>query len=114
MNRKYLNVSLIAGLVLAVVFALFRWQISAGIVLGLAFYRIYFYLLSTHINDVIDEGVSQGGRTLTILPKIGRLLVLIFPFLAAYLLPEYIDFIGVAIGLLMFKVCAIIMSFIER
>lgn len=113
MNRKYLKVSLIAGLVLAVVFAFIRWQIAVGILLGLGFYQLYFFLLTMHMNEVIDEGVA-GGKILTIWPKMVRLFVLFFPFLVAYLLPEYVNFIGVAIGLLMFKFCMLVMTFIER
>ncbi len=113
MNSKYLKVSLIAGLVLAVVFAFIRWQIAVGILLGLGFYQLYFFLLTLHINEVISEAAANG-KILTIWPKMVRLFVLFFPFLVAYLLPEYVSFIGVTIGLLMFKFCMFVMTFIER
>ena len=35
-------------------------------------------------------------------------------YLVAYLLPEYVSFIGVTIGLLMFKFCMFVITFIER
>ena len=113
MNSKYLKVSLIAGLVLAVVFAFIRWQIAVGVLLGLVFYQLYFFLLTRHMNEVISEGAANG-KMLTILPKMVRLFVLFCPFLVAYLLPEYVNFIGVTIGLLMFKFCMVVMTFIER
>jgi len=113
MNSKYLKVSLIAGLVLAVVFAFIRWQIAVGILLGLGFYQLYFFLLTMHMNEVISAA-EENGKILTIWPKMVRLFVLFFPFLVAYLLPEYVNFIGVTIGLLMFKFCMFVMTFIER
>jgi len=113
MNSKYLKVSLIAGLVLAVVFAFIRWQIAVGILLGLGFYQLYFFLLTMHMNEVISAA-EENGKILTIWPKMVRLFVLFFPFLVAYLLPEYVNYIGVTIGLLMFKLCMFVMTFIER
>ena len=114
MNKKLLNISSVVGLGLAAVFLFLNRAISVGIIFGLLVFRLYFYLLTNSINDYIDSALYEDGKSLTILPKMVRLFVLILPYLGAFLLPEYISYIGVTIGLLIFKICVYVYSAVDR
>ena len=109
MDRKILNLSSICGLILSAVFLLFNWRMTVGTLLGLAIFRLYFYLLSRSIIDLIDADISGNA-----FDKMVRLVILILPLLAGFLFPDYISFWGAFVGLMAFKITAVIYSIIYR
>ena len=103
----------ICGLIIAAVFGFLNWKVSLGIILGLIFFRIYFYLLTSSIDDTLAFGIAEGkiGR---IISSSGRIIILVMPLLVGMLLPQYVNVWGSFIGLILFKVCAVIYSAVRK
>ncbi|MBQ3375089.1 MAG: ATP synthase subunit I [Erysipelotrichaceae bacterium] len=106
MEKKILHISEICGLVIAALFCFFNWRISRGIVLGLAFFRLYFFLLSTSMSEAMSEQSASAGTVL--IYSIGRMVAMALPLLIGVLLPQYFHIIGCFIGFMIFKIAAII------
>lgn len=100
-------------MILAAVFGFLNWKVSLGIILGLIFFRIYFYLLTSSIDDALAFGQNESrfGR---IISSSGRILILVMPLLAGMLLPQYVNVWGSFAGLVLFKVCAVIYSAVNK
>ena len=109
MDRKILNISSICGLILSAVFLLFDWRMTTGTLLGLLFFRVYYYLLSRSIIDLIEAEISGNA-----FDKMVRLVILILPMLVGFLFPDYVSFWGAFAGLMAFKVTAVIYSIFSR
>ena len=91
---------------LAALFCFLNWRISRGIVLGMVFFHIYFYLLSSTLNHAIDSGKQNIG--LTMLSAIGRMAAMALPLLMGILLPQYFNVFGCLAGFVLFKVAALL------
>lgn len=100
MLEKVLKISLMAGLVTAAVCFLFSMRTAVGVILGLVFYRIYMWLLSSQMDDTLSYQRSFFSAS-----QILRYMMLAFPMLLGFVFPQHVGIAGVVIGLLMFKIC---------
>ena len=73
-----------------------------GIVTGLVFYRVYFMLLASGIEDAIN------GHMIAPLGSMLRIFCLAIPLLLGVKLPQYFNIWGIMAGLAMFLVGAVI------
>ncbi len=104
MEKKILISAVGASAAAALVSLLIDWRISAGLIVGILSFLMYYAVLYVDISEQLKSKESKR-KILTIIAKTVRLLLLIFPLFIAYLFPEYVSFWGVAAGLLMFKIC---------
>lgn len=112
MQNKEIKYSTTIGLLTALVLVFFERSWALGVLLGCLCYALYFFLLSYSIND-LTSARPTGGLLVSLGPVL-RLFVLAIPLLVSFLVPEMINTFGVMIGLLLFKITAIIMSLIEK
>ena len=101
MKLSYYAGSAVAAVVAAAVFLFINWQISTGILAGMLFFLLYYHLLKSDFESLLKE---EKPRILT---KIFRMFVLVVPMLASFLYPQYLSIIGVAVGILLSKLCLI-------
>ena len=73
-----------------------------GIVTGLVFYRVYFLLLASGIEDAIN------GHMVAPFGSILRIFCLAIPLLLGVKFPQYFNIWGILAGLAMFLVGAVI------
>ena len=97
---------------LAALFCFFNWRISRGIVLGMVFFHLYFYLLSSSLNQAIMAGKRNIG--FTILSAVGRMVAMALPLLIGILLPQYFNVFGCLAGFVLFKVAALATAMIKK
>ncbi len=103
MEKRALTLSAVLVMAAAAVFLFLDWRISVGLVVGLLCFRLYFMLLTEHIDSIIEAGKAKG--TGVRLAPLLRLLVLALPLLAGAALPQFISIWGVFAGEMMFKLC---------
>ena len=106
MEKKILHISEICGLVIAALFCFFNWRISSGVILGMVFFRVYFFLLSASMSEAMSEQSASPGTIL--IYSVGRMVAMALPLLIGVLLPQYFHIIGCFIGFMIFKIAAVI------
>ena len=72
----------------------------------MVFFRLYFYLLSSSMNEAMTLGKRSPGTV--IMSGIGRMLAMALPLLIGILLPQYFNVFGCLAGFVLFKVGAFI------
>ena len=90
------------GLLIAILLVVFDYRLTAGMILGLAFFRIYYYFLSENMTDQLEtdsESRLRGYGSTAI-----RLLILAFPMLVSMVIPEVFSVWGAFFGLMAFKI----------
>ncbi len=108
MENRIVRYSTICGLALAAALLIFDWRWSAGIVIGLVFFVIYFLMLRLKIDEQLSAAGS--GKASDAFSKAARMLILAVPLLLGFVFPEFISFWGVFIGLMMFRVTLVVTS----
>lgn len=80
-------------IVIILVSAIIDWRISVGIIVGYPFSLLHSWLLKARFSSLTTHkaGLNKAGL---------GLLVLAMPMLISMLLPQYVHFIGVFIGLI--------------
>jgi hypothetical protein len=109
MEKKLIRRSTIASLIIAGILALWDWPAGLGCLLGAAGYYLYYFLLTASVDEAIRRGAGQpAGKGAQLANRSLRLLVLAVPLLISFLLPRWFRWWGALIGLLMYKIVAVI------
>ena len=104
MNKTYkllISISIIASLISYFI----DFRICLGIVLATVGSLLYIFLLTKGMNDLFD---NNKGIFSSFLATILRYLCLLVPMLFAIKYSQYVHFIGVIIGFVLFKIVLII------
>lgn len=104
MNKTYkllISISIIASLMSYFI----DFRICLGIVLATVGSLLYIFLLTKGMNDLFD---NNKGIFSSFLATILRYLCLLVPMLFAIKYSQYVHFIGVIIGFVLFKIVLII------
>lgn len=112
MDKKILDISTKGGLLIAILLVVVDYRITLGMILGLVFYRLYYMLLTMSIDDQID--IPSEVKVRSIGAAILRLLLLAFPMLVCFVIPEVFNIWGVFFGLMAFKITVYIYSITNR
>ncbi len=112
MDRKILNMSTIGGLLTAILLVVADYRITAGIILGLAFFRLYYLLLTMNFDDLLEYSSDVKMRNLG--SKTIRMLVLALPLIVSLVIPEVFNVWGVFAGLLAFKITLYLYSIVNK
>ena len=106
MEGKLLRTTGICGLLLAAVFCVIDWRVSAGIVLGMICFALYFLILRASFRDLTE--VRSSDAFVMILSSVARLFLMAVPLLAGILMPQYFNIWGCFGGFTIFKMAAVI------
>ncbi|MBR0474180.1 MAG: hypothetical protein IJJ19_04185 [Erysipelotrichaceae bacterium] len=112
MDKKILNTSTKGGLLIAILLVVVDYRITLGMILGLMFYRLYYMLLTMSIEDQIDVPSEVRARNIGAVAL--RLLLLAFPMLVCFVIPDVFNIWGVFSGLMAFKITVYIYSIFNR
>lgn len=112
MDKKILNTSTKGGLLIAILLVVVDYRITLGMILGLVFYCLYYFLLTMSIEDQIDVPSEVKARNIGAVAL--RLLLLAFPMLMCFVIPEVFNIWGVFFGLLAFKITVYAYAVIKR
>ncbi|MBQ9035871.1 MAG: hypothetical protein IJ115_00200 [Erysipelotrichaceae bacterium] len=112
MDKKILDISTKGGLLIAILLVVVDYRITLGMILGLVFYRLYYMLLTMSIEDQIDVPSEVKARNIGAVAL--RLLLLAFPMLVSFVIPEIFNIWGVFFGLLAFKITVYAYGVIKR
>ncbi|MDO4940583.1 MAG: ATP synthase subunit I [Erysipelotrichaceae bacterium] len=107
MDKELYIVSGIIGLVASIICFFFNWRISTGILLGLMFSFLYFYLLTLSFKIDENGNMSKGG----IIGWFLRILVLALPLLIACLLPNVFNLYATFGGIMAFRLVLMVYFF---
>ena len=105
MKGKILRTTGICGLLLAAVFCVINWRISAGIILGMVCFVLYYLILNESFRDLTE--VSSSDAFMMILASIARLALMAVPLLAGILMSQYFNIWGCLAGFTAFKIAAV-------
>lgn len=112
MDKKILNMSTKGGLLIAILLVVIDYRITCGMILGLICYRLYYILLTMSIEDQIDVPSEVKARNIGAVAL--RLLLLAFPLLVSFVIPELFNVWGAFLGLLAFKITVYAYSIIHK
>ena len=105
MKGKILRTTGICGLLLAAVFCVINWRISAGIILGMVCFTMYYLILNESFRDMTQ--LSGSDVFMMVLASIARLALMALPLLAGILIPQYFNIWGALAGFMTFKIAAV-------
>lgn len=104
MNKIY-KLLIPTSIVISLISCFIDLRICLGIVLATFGSSIYLFLLTKGMNDLFD---NNKGIFSSFLATILRYLCLLLPMLFAIIYSQYIHFVGVIIGFVLFKIVLII------
>ena len=102
MSKKVYLISGILVAIISVIFLFFDWKISTGTILG--------FLFSMGNLEIITRSYSKLGEVVPkdfVLWQFVRFLLLVVPLLLSFLLPNVFHYIGVVIGLTVYRLAMI-------
>lgn len=100
--------SFVVALGLIIIFLFIDFKISIGILLGFGFSLLNFKVIEYRYTDI------EKKKKYFILLKILSSFLLVLPLLISFLIPNYINFIGTAVGLLIIKLVIVTNAFIKK
>ena len=111
MSPKVVRYSIVAALVLSIIFIFIDTRVTAGILLGSIFSYIYLYLLHKSYDNLLNKDISKKSMFFKVML---RMMVLVVPLLISCLLPQIFNIFGAFAGLILFKFVMYADSFIKR
>ena len=99
METKVLKRSAFLTLSAAAVFLLINWRVSAGMVLGLFVFNIYYLLLKLDIEERLRNNNSSRGTGKQII----RISILMIAPVLGLIFPKIFNFYGTIFGILSYK-----------
>lgn len=108
MNKKMFISSFVVALGLIIIFLFIDFKISIGMLLGYGFSLLNYKAIEYRYTDI------EKKKRYFVLLKILSTSLLVIPLLISFLIPNYINFIGTAIGLLIIKLIIIANAFIKK
>lgn len=116
MDNRTQKMELLIILAIALGAVLINWRIAIGIAVGFVFSRFHMFMLSLRMNSIIDSSLDKGSANafLIFFGGIIDTVILLIPFVLAYLFPMFIHWIGLAIGLLYDKMFLYISSLTKK
>lgn len=104
MNKTY-KLLIPISIIVSLISYFIDFRICLGIVLATIGSLLYIFLLTKGMNDLFD---NNKGIFSSFLATILRYLCLLMPMLFAIKYSQYVNFIGVIIGFVLFKIVLII------
>ena len=106
MGKNILRTTGICGLLLAAVFCVIDWRVSAGIILGMICFIMYFIILNASFSDLSE--LKGSDAFMMILASVVRMILMAAPVLAGVMMPQYFNTWGCLGGFVIFKAAAVI------
>ncbi|MBR2802132.1 MAG: hypothetical protein IKE21_06030 [Erysipelotrichaceae bacterium] len=107
-HKRSYGISCLIGLAAAFIFFFAELRtVSAGIILGLAFYGVYLLLLTFSVSRMLEDRSSEGSAY--VLLYVLRILLLGLPLLCGALFPDIFNIFGAFGAILLNKIVTVIL-----